>query len=360
MTGSRLVERIWWDRGALAAAARAALSPAALLYRGAVAARGALLDSGWLSATTVPLPAIGVGNLTVGGTGKTPVTAWIAAELVARGAHPAVVLRGYGGDEPEVHRRLNPAVPVIVSADRAIGIARAAGGGADIALLDDAFQQRRLGGIAHIALLSADRRDSGRLLPAGPWREPLVALRRASLVLVTRKAASANDVSATMAEARSAAPAVPVAVAHLAIGDLLRLGSSERRDHRSLGGARVLAIAAIGDPDAFMRQLREFGAEVDAAPFPDHHRFVANAELSQLVARSIAADITVCTLKDAVKLAPLWPRQAPPLWYVSQRVVLEDGTAEMTAVLDAALRSRRVDPNPSGATPDSPPRHHPR
>ncbi len=355
----RVAERIWWGEGATAALARAALSPAALLYRGIMAARGALIGRGWLRSIGVALPSIGVGNLTVGGTGKTPVAAWMAAQLADRGARPAIVLRGYGNDEPSVHRRLNPNISVIVSADRRAGIARAAQEGADVVVLDDAFQQRRLSGVAQVVLLSADRRDDGRLLPAGPWREPLDSLRRATLVLVTRKAASPGEVAATIAEARRMAPAVPIAVAHLAIHDLLRLESAERRDAGSLAGARALAIAAVGDPDAFMMQLRALGASVDAALFPDHHRFGTGAELSRLIARSVAADITVCTLKDAVKLSPLWPRQAPPLWYVSQRVVLEQGAAEMTAVLDAALRSR-ADQTQPGAAPASPLRHHPR
>ena len=85
-----------------------------------------------------------VGNLTVGGTGKTPIAAWIAAGLLARDAHPAIVLRGYGGDETLVHKRLNPTIPVITNADRVAGVIEAQRQGADVAVLDDAFQHRRV------------------------------------------------------------------------------------------------------------------------------------------------------------------------------------------------------------------------
>src|SRR5690348_7442624 len=130
------------------------------------------------------LPTLSVGNVTVGGTGKTPVAAWIAAELIDRGARPAIVLRGYGDDEPLVHARLNPDVPVIVAPDRLEGIARAAASGADVAVLDDAFQHRRAQRTADIVLVSAERwTRTPRLLPAGPWRESLRALRRTSMIL---------------------------------------------------------------------------------------------------------------------------------------------------------------------------------
>src|SRR5690242_15793153 len=98
-----------------------------------------LYDTGVFASHDPAIPAVSVGNVTVGGTGKTPVAAWIATELVERGARPAIVLRGYGDDEPLVHARLNPNVPVIVAADRVAGIAQARDTGATIAVLDDAF-----------------------------------------------------------------------------------------------------------------------------------------------------------------------------------------------------------------------------
>src|SRR5205814_8574633 len=133
--------------------------------------REAVYAAGVLARHDPVLPTLSVGNVTVGGTGKTPVAAWIATELIERGARPAIVLRGYGDDEPLVHARLNPTVPVIVAADRVQGIARARDAGATIAVLDDAFQHRQVSREADVVLECAERwSPAPRLLAAGPLR----------------------------------------------------------------------------------------------------------------------------------------------------------------------------------------------
>ncbi|HEU4642398.1 MAG TPA: tetraacyldisaccharide 4'-kinase [Gemmatimonadaceae bacterium] len=344
MADVRGVERLWFGDDALAGAARAALAPAEALYAAVVAARGALYDARLLRARASPIAVVSVGNLTVGGTGKTPVAAWLARRLADRGAHPAIVLRGYGADEPLVHQRLNPDVPVIVSPDRVAGVSRAAEEtNADVAVLDDAFQHRRAARDADIVLVSADRwTGRRRLLPAGPWRERPRALRRASLAIVTRKAVPPDRAARVADELAALAPDVPRAVVHLAPGELHRADESTRAPLATLAGERVLAISAVGDPGAFAAQLAASGARVIAAPFPDHHHFVA-AECARLAARAGAEDARpVCTLKDAVKLHPVWPRAVPPLWYVSQRIDVESGESAidhlLTSLLDASHR----------------------
>jgi tetraacyldisaccharide 4'-kinase len=336
-----LVERIWFGGGAGAAAARLALAPLEVAYRAVVAARGALYDAGVLRAVEPAIPAVSVGNLSVGGTGKTPVASWLAGELVARGARPAIVLRGYGDDEPLVHRRLRPGVPVIASPDRVAGIARAAEQGADVVVLDDAFQHRRVRRAADIVLVSADAwGPRRRLLPAGPWREPLASLRRASLAIVTRKAAAADRAALVARSLAQAAPSLPIAIARLEIGALRRADGDDALPLDVLAGRDVLAIAAIGDPGAFVRQLQARGAKVRPAVFPDHHRFDA-AEASRLAGALRGDGFAVCTLKDAVKLAPLWPRAGAALWYVSQHVAIERGREELDALLGSLLSLRR-------------------
>jgi predicted GTPase len=173
-------------------------------------------------------------HLTVGGTGKTPVAAWCVEQLRARGARPAIVMRGVGDDEWRVHGLLNPGTPVIVSADRSDGVFTARARGADCVVLDDAFQHRQAARVADVVLVSADG-FSGRahLLPAGPYREPLTALRRAQAVIVTVKAADASQVRDVVAAVHAAAPDVPVAVARLAPKSLrmavsLRTGTPDR------------------------------------------------------------------------------------------------------------------------------------
>ncbi|HWH52613.1 MAG TPA: tetraacyldisaccharide 4'-kinase [Gemmatimonadaceae bacterium] len=352
MAERALLDDLWYGESAGARAGRALAAPASKLFGAVVGARDLMYEAGWLRTHATPIPVVSVGNLTVGGTGKTPIAAWVARELAARGAHPAVVLRGYGDDEPLVHSAVNPSIPVVTAADRVAGVDRAAGLGASIAVLDDAFQHRRVRRAADLVLVSADRwTPSVRLLPAGPWREPLSAARRATLVIVTRKAASEAAVDAVNEAVARAAPSVPRVTVRLALGELVRTDAadvaSETRPIASLAGARVHAVLAIADPRAFVRQLEAIGASVRTSVFLDHHAFT-DAE-SARIARSIGdGEWAVCTLKDAVKLAPRWPRLAPPLWYVSQRVTVERGVGGLERMLDDLVRPRPAATTTSG------------
>jgi tetraacyldisaccharide 4'-kinase len=342
------LEHLWYGDSVWAHLARAALRPAELLYEGAVRSRGTLYDRGVLARYAAPLPVLAVGNLSVGGTGKTPMTAWAVARLRERGAHPAVVLRGYGGDEPIVHERLNPGVTVVVDPDRVRGARAAHASGADCVVMDDAFQHRRLRRLADWVLVSAERFESAtRLLPAGPLREPPGALARASVVVVTRKIASAAH-AAEIADRLESATHVPAAVVHLAPSDTVTALDASPRGLHALRGAHVVAVAAVGAPDDFFAQLRELGArEVRGIAFRDHHAFSTH-DVRRIVAAASGADAVVCTLKDAVKLAPLWPRDAMPLWYVSQRADVERGAAVLDASLASILAARASTPSPAG------------
>jgi tetraacyldisaccharide 4'-kinase len=332
-----LAQRIWFGRGAADAIARAALAPLEGMYRIGVAARNVMYDRGALASHTAPVPAVSIGNLTVGGTGKTPIAAWIARRLRDSGARPAIVMRGYGADEPLVHARLNSDVPVFTDPDRILAAERAAAGGADCIVLDDAFQHRRIARAADIVLVSADRWDGRvRLLPAGPWREPLGALGRATLVLVTRKAAT-QSLARSVASQLTGHTSAPVAVVALTLGPLAANG--EQVPVSVLEGRRVLAIAAIGDSEAFSRQLEAAGAMVRTAFFSDHHRFTAD-DARRLASGIVEGEWPVCTLKDYVKLAPLWPAAASAFWYVSQRVAPESGESAIEQALDSVLRAR--------------------
>jgi tetraacyldisaccharide 4'-kinase len=341
---ARLAERIWYGEDATAVAARAGLAPLELLFRAGVAARGALFDGGLATRHALALPAISIGNLTVGGTGKTPVAAWIARRLRDRGAHPALVLRGVGDDEPRVHALLNPDVPVVVTPDRVAGAREARARGADLVVLDDAFQHRRAVREVDLVLLAAERGGARpRLLPAGPYREGYGALERATVVVVTRKAASRDEAEALLERAAARLPALGRVIVHLAPRALHAWGA--RMDARvedvgvALGGQRVLAVSGIGDPRAFEAQLRGVGATVASAAFADHHAYTA-ADAESLATRARTMDRVVCTLKDAVKLGPLWPRGAPVLWYVSQNVTVERGERVLEDSLDRLLAAR--------------------
>ena len=334
-------EGLWFGTGGGPRLARALLSPFELLYAGTVSLRGMAYDRRWLSAKEPALPVLSVGNLSVGGTGKTPLAAWAAGEMRAAGATPAIVLRGYGDDEPLVHAALQPDVPVIASPDRVAGVELARARGADVAVLDDGFQHRRIRRHQDWVLVSADRWTGDRvhLLPAGPWREPLSALRRASLVVITRKAAARAVAEQVVDVVRGHAPGVPVAIVHLAPDAMRRLGGSEQRGLESLRGASVRLIAAVGDPRALQHQIEGRGAIVDAHVFPDHHAFT-DAEVARLASAPQPDVVVLCTLKDAVKLAPRWPRAAPALWYVSQRVIVEDGFDQLSRSIRTVLNAR--------------------
>jgi tetraacyldisaccharide 4'-kinase len=333
------IARLWWSDGIAARLARTALLPLEGGYRALVAIRGTLYDRGMLESHPSRIPVVSVGNLTVGGTGKTPVAAWMARRLLAQGAEPAIVLRGYGDDEPLVHRELNPQVPVVVSPDRVLGVAEAAEGGSTVAVLDDAFQHRRARRDVDIVLVSADRwTGRRRLIPAGPFREPIGALRRASLVIVTRKAVSREEGERVRGEVAALIPGIPVAMAHLRLGEVCTYpaGKAGRASIASLEGTRVLAVAAVGDPRAYIRQLTAAGAQVRFSIFTDHHAFTAE-EAAGLAASLEPGERLICTLKDAVKLGPQWPDGAPPLWYVSQQVLIEEGSDIIDSLFAAIL-----------------------
>lgn len=331
---------VWRGDAGWATLARAALGPASLLYRAAAGARNAMYDRGVLPISQAQLPVISVGNLAVGGTGKTPVAAWIAATLSVRGGRPAIVMRGYGGDEPRVHAMINPDIPVFVSADRATGVRDAARAGADVAVLDDAFQHRRVSRLEDVVLVSADQwREPIRLLPAGPWRELPSALSRASLVVITRKAVDGPGAASLLSRLAPLTGTGLGAVAALEPGDLRNVVTGEARALSDIRGSRVLAAAGIGDPDSFAAQLREAGADVELRSFPDHHAYDA-PDIERLSRDARVFDHLVCTLKDAVKLGPRWPREGPPLWYVSLRCTIEAGLTDVSAMLDRVLAAR--------------------
>lgn len=331
----RLIERIWFGDSAADRAARILVSPLGLIYGGAVRLRSALFDSGLVRGRRATIPVISVGNVTVGGTGKTPVAAWLAQRLASMGKSPAIVLRGYGGDEPLVHSRLNPLVPVVVAADRNAGIAMAADAGANIAILDDAFQHRAAARDVDLVLVSAeDWRPQQRLLPAGPYREPLSSLRRASIIGVTRKWADDSRVRDAEEAVHRAAPGVPVVRLNLELGEIVPTGSEGTRlPVSALAGRSVVAVAAVGNPAAFFRQLEDAGARVVKLPFPDHHSF-DESDSAAILDAAEGSEYVVCTLKDAVKLDRFWRAAKSPLWYVSLAVNVEKGGPVIDAMLE--------------------------
>ncbi|HEY3177003.1 MAG TPA: tetraacyldisaccharide 4'-kinase [Candidatus Polarisedimenticolia bacterium] len=303
------------------------LSP---VYAAAVAARGRLYDGGWLAVARLDVPVISVGNLTAGGSGKSPMVELIARILAQRGHAPAVVSRGYGGshsgratvvsdgrgplvdagvagDEPVMLATALTGVPVIVSRRRRNGgelaVARYR---SRCVVLDDAFQHRALARDLDLLLLDgAEPFGNGRLLPAGPLREPVSAMARAGAIVITRAdraGSSSRDAIARAAERHC--PAAPIFEARTEPAALIDLASGEALPVSRLAGARVVCFAGIARPDRFFEDAARAGAEVAAAfPFPDHHRFGA-ADLDAIAAAAsrLGADLILTTQKDAARL----------------------------------------------------------
>lgn len=310
-------------RGLGAVAARAVLCLAEVPYTAVVRYRNRRYDRRPSDVTRVEVPVISVGNLTLGGTGKTPMVKWIARHLRGRDRRVAILSRGYGAtagaknDEALELEQALPDVPHLQSPDR-VGIARAAIDEleSEVLLLDDGFQHRRLGRDLDIVLLDATQPFGfNHVFPRGMLREPLSGLGRAGVVCLSR--ADLVDESTRQAIRQRAARWAPDAawceVTH-APAALLN-ASGDEAAMSDLAGAQVFGFCGIGNPDAFRKTLEAAGAElVGWRQFPDHHGYTADdvAELSESITKA-GATMAVCTQKDLVKLRvaqlgdiPLW------------------------------------------------------
>ncbi|HXW75645.1 MAG TPA: tetraacyldisaccharide 4'-kinase [Steroidobacteraceae bacterium] len=294
------------------------LQPLGWLYHGLIAARGRAYAAGWLRSASAGKPLVVVGNLTVGGTGKTPLTIWLSRELTARGLRVGIVARGYGGHESRNPRAVDAgaqwrevgdealilarrsACPTLVGADR-VAAARALAARVDIILADDGLQHLRLARDCEIVVIDGARGfGNGRLLPAGPLREPLARLAHADALVVNG--------SAEHASLARALPGARLLAMRLLGEEALRVDAGAApRPLAAWRGERVHAVAGIGNPARFFATLRAHGIGVIEHAFPDHHPFAA-AELE------FADGLPVLmTEKDAVKCTAF---AAARLWYV--------------------------------------------
>jgi tetraacyldisaccharide 4'-kinase len=332
----RLIRWLWTSRRLDARLARVGLLPAAAVWRAGMGLREFSFRRGWRAAHALPLPSVAVGNLTVGGSGKTPIAAWIARHFAARGRRPGILLRGYGADEVLVHRHDVPEAVVVANPDRLAGAARAAAEGADVLVLDDAFQRLDVLRDLNILVVSAETTLAVRWpLPAGPWREGWGAMERADVVIVTRKRATVEAAAALAAEI-SRTTAVPVAIVHLGLHHLEGMLSGASRPVETLRGERVVAATAIADPDAFVAQVKGTGAQVQVATWKDHYDF-RDEDVAWLARAARKADHVVLTAKDAVKLRDRWPASAPEPLVAILNVRFESGGDALVAALDALV-----------------------
>jgi len=333
----RLTERWYRERAGLSL-----LQPLAGVYQGVVALRRRAYAAGWLRRGAAGKPVVVVGNLTVGGTGKTPFTIWLSQQLSAAGLKVGVVSRGYGrhdqalravdpqgdwhevGDEPLIISRHSGAA-VVVGADR-LAAARALAPRVDVVLADDGLQHLALARDCEIVLVDGARGfGNQRLLPAGPLREPLTRLASADAVVITGPPQHASLANL---------PHSNVYRMSLELGNAAQLGSRAVRALSAWRGSRVHAVAGIGNPARFFAALRGCGIEVLEHAFADHHVFSA-AELD------FGDELPVLmTEKDAVKCLPFANQR---LWYVpiSAQLAAEAARALLARVL-ARVRHRQA------------------
>jgi tetraacyldisaccharide 4'-kinase len=329
---AHVVQRLWeGDAGLGGRVLGAFLTPAELGYRAIMRARNVAYYSGVAGSDSPPVPAISVGNITVGGTGKTPVVRWLVKQLIRRRWTPGILHGGYADDEPALHRLWFPDLPVIADRDRLRGAGRAMEQGADVLVLDDAFQHRRLLRDLDIVLVAAEAWSrNARLLPRGPYREPPRSLRRADIVVVTRRTASLEQAARVEVEVARISGR-RTARAYLRPAGWLRPDGSLREGHPR---GPAIGVAGIARPDDFFDQAEEWGADlVDAIAFPDHHPF-SEAEARELE-RLAGGGPVVMTAKDAVKLAPLMKES--DLWILEQAVTFETGRAWILRAIEEVL-----------------------
>lgn len=363
---SRADERLLegWHDGFGPAASRV-LSVAARGYRGLLGTRDWLYALGVLRSHRLGCPVVSVGNLTVGGTGKTPAVELAVRTLLELGHRPAVVSRGYGrrthgiqivadaasirldaeegGDEPFLLARRLPGVPVVVGGNRhAAGRHAIARFGVSAIVLDDGFQHRTLAKDVEIVMARARAPwGNGRLLPGGPLREPVSALRRASLIVVSG-ASSADDVAEVADAARRYAPRTPVLAARHVPTDCWEVATMKYQPVESLLGKRLFAFAGIGAPAGFRQTLKEAGVvEAGFSRFADHHSYTRE-EVRGLDAAAAAcgADGLVTTEKDWVRLRRL-PVPKLPIYVLGVRLVLLSGETEWRATFERAAARRQ-------------------
>lgn len=335
-----------------------ALSPLLLpfsgLYAAAIYLRNHHYDRQASASRHADLPVISIGNITVGGTGKTPIVIETVRRLRRLGGRPAVLTRGYAaavGEQSDEVLELSqalPSVPIVVNADRVAGAEMArAEHGADCLVLDDGFQHRRLRRDLDVVVIDAlDPWGSNWVLPAGRLREPLTGLRRADLLVISRanqvEASEIEQIEQVLQQRAPHAAMLPATVEPEAL--VFPDGRDENAD--ALAYHSVLPICGIGNPETFLICVAQLAGRVcGAIAFRDHQHY-GPRQVRKIVdvARRRGADLVVTTRKDWVKLAPVWSRLAPAndleLTRLDVRLQLQDADGVFDERLRRVLEKR--------------------
>jgi len=337
------VERVWYGDSYLFWL----LLPLTWIFGLLASSRRFLFRIGMLKVTQVDAPVLIVGNIAVGGTGKTPLTIWLVRELQRRNLAPGIISRGYRGNVgPEPVAVTKDSVvatvgdeaimlatqcecPVVVHPDRVAAAKKAIELGANILISDDGLQHYALGRDFEIAVVDSDRGvGNGRLLPAGPLREPATRLDDVDIVMIHRQTGDDGKRRVLQKETDSQ----PIDF-HLRVAAVVRLDHSEVRELDDFAGKTVHAVAGIGNPERFFQMLEAHGIKVHRHPFPDH------ADIGTGDVKFDDNLDVLMTEKDAVKCRPLDTAQC---WYVPVNVALEPGDADRVAgMILAKIEARK-------------------
>jgi tetraacyldisaccharide 4'-kinase len=326
-------------------ALRTLLRPFSLAYGMVVGAKAALYRNGVLKQKRLKGAVISVGNLTVGGTGKTPMIIWLTEKLLSRNLRVAILTRGYQGvggtsDEVEVMRsRLQNRAAIGVGQDRfAEGARLEAGEKIDVFLLDDGFQHLRLARDFDIVLIDASQPMNEPLLPAGPMRERMSSLARADAIVFTR-----SENAAGMKQAVGRLSNLPVFAASTRLRAVRPLVSESLRVSRDevVGMGPFLAFCAIGNPQAFFNDLSRWGIPVkQRLSFRDHHRYAPpDVQRIEREARGCGAKGLMTTEKDVWNLSGV--KFSLPV-FVCDIDLEVTNEAEFLAVVDEKLRAHKA------------------
>ena len=323
----------FWRAGRWQSVSRLALLPAAIVFH--VTARARALWHRFRRIPPLGRPGIVIGNLTVGGTGKTPLTIWYAQQATAAGARPGVIVHPAASDEAQLIAAEEPEAVVVIRRNRLTAGREAVEAGAEVLIFDDGLQHPGLDGMQRVAVLAVEQETmSPWLVPAGPWRESHRALLRCDLIVITRKSASRAQ-AAAFATRLGRQTGRPTAIAALAIAGFHTLHGRHHLGPETVAGRTILAVAGVADPEPFRRQLRALGARVTLREYPDHFGF-GTADVAALLEESRRTDYVVMTSKDAVKLRTYWPAVPDPL-VAELAVHWEAGADAVGAVLHRVL-----------------------
>jgi len=326
---------------------RGLLRVAAKAYGLAISCRTSLYRHGVLPSYTAPCPVICIGNLTTGGTGKTPLVAWLCRHLSKeKKLSIAVLTRGYKSshtqtDEPAMLEKQLGNVPVIVNADRVEGTKMAlARGPVDVFVMDDGFQHLRLTRDLNILTLDATNPfGHDQLLPAGLLREPVTSIQRAQCVVITRSdQISAKKLEALTGTLHAMAPGLPLATTVHA-PTRVHLTDTPPEPSVWLKGRAVFAFCGIGNPQAFFTTLEKLGARlVGTRVFDDHHHCTPT-DFNELHEEALQnqAEILLTTEKNFPDIAAVSTRSSMPVAYLAVELAFESGEDRVKELIQEAL-----------------------